>query len=290
LRRKPGLAQWPRRHYQAGVNDAYERLMDSLSGEREALLSHPIYEAVRDAAALRRFMAAHVFAVWDFMSLLKTLQRRLTCVEVPWTPPRSQVAARLVNEIVLGEESDEVRPGLTMSHYELYVHAMREAGADTRPIETLVALISTGTTPSNALAIVAPPAFVREFVEGTLALAMKGTVEELAASFMLGREDLVPAMFRRLLPAVAASSETASLRLYLERHIEVDEGQHGPLARRLLSELCGSNEACWRNAAETARAALVARRKLWDGVLRTLVDERHDSSPARATRPSVALP
>jgi hypothetical protein len=273
-----------------GVNDAYEVLLDSLSGEREALLSHPIYEAVRDRVALQQFMAAHVFAVWDFMSLLKALQRRLTCVEVPWTPPRSRLAARLVNEIVLGEESDEVRPGLTMSHYELYVQAMREAGADTRPVETFVALISTGTAPSNALAIAAQPVFVRDFVEGTLALAMTGTVEALAASFMLGREDLVPAMFRRLLPTVASSSETASLRLYLERHIEVDEGHHGPLARRLLSELCGSNEAFWQSAAETARSALVARRKLWDGVLGTLVDERHANSPARATRPSVAFP
>lgn len=258
------------------MNDgAYETLIDSLSGEREALLSHPIYEAVRDRVALQRFMAAHVFAVWDFMSLLKALQRRLTCVEVPWTPPRSRVAARLVNEIVLGEESDEIGPGLTMSHFELYVRAMREAGADTTPIETFVASIASGATPSHALASTAPPRFVREFVDGTLALAISGSVEELAASFMLGREDLVPVMFRRLLPAVAPSSETASLRLYLARHIEMDEGHHGPLARRLLSELCGADEACWLRAAETARAALIARRKLWDGVVRSLVDERH---------------
>jgi hypothetical protein len=174
---------------------AYENLLGSLTVERAALLSHPIYETVRDRVALQKFMAAHVFAVWDFMALLKSLQRRLTCVEVVWTPPCSRVAARLVNEIVLGEESDEVGPGLTMSHFELYLQAMREAGADTTPIETFVALIRTGASPSPSLAIAGPPRFVRDFVEGTLTLATTGEVEELAAAFLLGREDLVPRCF-----------------------------------------------------------------------------------------------
>jgi hypothetical protein len=274
----------------AGVNDAYKWLIDSMSGEREALLSHPVYEAVGDDVALRRFMGAHVFAVWDFMSLLKALQRRLTCVEVPWSPPRSRVAARLVNEIVLGEESDEVSPGLTTSHYELYVQAMREICADTTPVETFVALIAKGATPGHALAVSAPPSFVRNFVEETLRLAMTGAVEELAASFLLGREDLVPAMFRRLLPGVASSRETASLRLYLQRHVDVDEGHHGPLARRLLSELCGEDEARWKRAATAAGAALVARRRLWDGVVRSLADERHGNSTTRAMGTPIGLP
>jgi Protein of unknown function (DUF3050) len=255
---------WP------GVNDAYETLHASLSTERAALLEHPLYEAVRDRAALQQFMASHVFAVWDFMALLKCLQRRLTCVEVLWTPPRSRVAARLVNEIVLGEETDEVGPGLTMSHFELYVQAMREAGADVSPIETFVESIAAGARPSQALSIAAAPAHAREFVEGTLSLTTTGEVEELAASFLLGREDLVPDLFRRLLPVVAPSSETASLRLYLARHIEVDQEKHGPLARRLLSELCGNDEVRWDRTARAARVALVARRRLWDGVVRAL--------------------
>jgi hypothetical protein len=252
------------------VNEAYERLDRCLSAERGALLAHPVYEAVRDRVALQSFMSAHVFAVWDFMALLKALQRRLTCVEIAWTPPRSRMAARLVNEIVLGEESDEIAPGRTMSHFELYLQAMRETGADTRRIESFVAAIGSGTVPAQALAIAAPPAFVRDFVAGTLALATTGEVEEVAASFLLGREDLVPAMFRRLLPVIGPSSETASLRLYLARHVELDETHHGPLARRILSELCGTEEARWSRAAEAARGALIARRRLWDGVARSV--------------------
>ena len=265
-------------------------LLSALAVERDALLCHPIYQAVGGRAALQTFMESHVFAVWDFMALLKALQRRLTCVEVAWAPPRSRLAARLVNEIVLGEESDEVAPGLTLSHFELYVQAMREVHANTAPVHAFIESIRAGVEPLRALERARTPRVARDFVQTTLALAATGEVEEIAASFLLGREDLVPAMFRRLLPAIAASSETASLRLYLERHIDVDEGKHGPLAQRLLVELCGTDPARWTRAREAARGALVARRTLWDGVLRSLSapvpgqEAKPAQSPATAAR------
>jgi len=257
-------------HEQVHVNDGYEKLFNALATERRALLTHPIYEAVRDRPALQRFMEAHVFAVWDFMALLKSLQRRLTCVEVAWVPPRSRIAARLVNEIVLGEESDAIEPGTSMSHFELYLQAMRELGARPTAVESFVASLSDGTPPLLAIAKAAVPEFVRRFVENTLTLALSGTDEELAASFLLGREDLVPAMFRRLLPVLAPTHEANSLRFYLARHIEVDEGEHGPLARRLLSDLCGTDPMRWQRATDAARRALIARRHLWDGVMHAI--------------------
>ncbi|WP_394830463.1 DUF3050 domain-containing protein [Pendulispora rubella] len=265
----------------AEPDDAYDTLIAALSEERRALLSHPIYEAVRDRTALQRFMEAHVFAVWDFMALLKSLQRRLTCVEVAWAPPRSRVAARLVNEIVLGEESDTLDGGRTMSHFELYVEAMREVGARTAAVESYIQEIVKGTPPVQALDRVAISSTVRSFVEGTLTLALTGEVEEVAASFLLGREDLVPAMFRRLVPSVLETHEAQSLRLYLARHIELDEQEHGPMARRLLCDLCGTDASRWRRAESAARNALVARRRLWDGVLHAVQVLRHPPSTRR---------
>jgi hypothetical protein len=248
------------------VTDPYSALLVAVAPERERLLAHPVYRAVADPQALRTFMETHVFAVWDFMSLLKALQRRLTCVDLPWTPPRSRTAARLINAIVLGEESDEVAPGVTMSHFELYSDAMREAGADVAPLARFVAAIQKGAHVEAALQAIGVHPHVRRFVTGTMATAMHGDVEAVAASFLVGREDLVPEMFRRLLGTVEHTRNATSLRLYLARHIEVDEGEHGPLARRLLCELCGADEARWRKATDAARAAILARIALWDGV------------------------
>jgi hypothetical protein len=261
---------------------SYESLAANLAGESAALLRHPMYAAVDTPERLRLLMESHVFAVWDFMSLLTSLQQRLTTVTVPWTPPRSRVAARLVNMLVLAEESDEleIAPGTraSMSHFELYLDAMREVGADTAPARRLLAAIRAGASVTAALEVSGAPPHAAAFVRSTFALIADPHDEALAAGFLFGREDLVPEMFRRLLPEVARVTTTRSLPLYLARHIEVDEGEHGPLSRRLLAELCepaGATReqaaAAWTRAAAAGRAALTARRHLWDGVLAAVV-------------------
>jgi hypothetical protein len=224
-----------------------------------------VYALLRDAASLRVFMASHVFAVWDFMSLLKTLQRRLTCVEVPWLPPADLLAARLVNEIVLGEESDEVEPHRYMSHFDLYLAAMEEVEADTRPIRQFVSRLRDGLSPEQALASLPIPEPTRRFVLDTLLTCSAPTLD-VATSFLLGREDLVPAMFQRLLEELERSdTRCTSFRLYLARHCRLDSELHAPLAKRLLANLCGEDSAKWARVTATARAALSSRRSLWDG-------------------------
>jgi hypothetical protein len=157
-----------------------------------------------------------------------------------------------------------------MSHFELYLEAMGELGADAGPIARFVAAVGEGAKAEVALEAAGVPAHARRFVKATLATAAHADVECVAASFLVGREDLVPSMFRRLLGSVERRREAVALRRYLARHIEVDEGQHGPLARRLLGELCGTDEARWRAATEAARSAIVARVALWDGVVASL--------------------
>ena len=96
----------------------------------ERLISHPLYDELRDEESLRIFMRSHVFCVWDFQCLLKALQRKVTCVDVPWLPTADPEARRMVNEIVLDEESDEAPGGGHLSHFELYLQAMEDCGAD----------------------------------------------------------------------------------------------------------------------------------------------------------------
>ncbi len=247
------------------VEDGYQQLLAALGAARAALLSHPVYGAVADLPRLRIFMRSHVFAVWDFMSLLKTLQRRLTCVTAPWFPPEDRVAARLINEIVLAEESDELAPGVFASHFELYIEAMDELGADAGPVLALLTGLRAGEPVEVVLARLAVPEQTRRFVATTLATCAR-PVEEVAASFLLGREDLIPDMFERLLPALPAGR----LRLYVERHIALDGDSHGPLGAQLLRRLCGEDPDRWAAATARARQAIAARHALWDGVVQAI--------------------
>lgn len=250
--------------------DPLARLKQEIASVRDAVVHHPVYARIGELSALRVFMRSHVFAVWDFMSLLKTLQRRLTCVDVPWLPPEDPLAARLVNEIVLGEETDEVAPGRYTSHYDLYVAAMEEVGADSGPIRTFVDSLARGVTAERALAGLPVPVSTKRLVQGTLRTCSAGTLE-VAASFLLGREELVPAMFREIIAELESSGTScASFRCYLIRHVHLDEERHGPMAEKLLRNLCGDDREKWRKATEIALSALRARRKLWDGVLEAI--------------------
>lgn len=246
----------------------FARLEKSLAPEVRALLSHPLYEELRTLDDIKLLMESHVFAVWDFMSLVKALQIRLTSVSVPWVPSHEPRLARFINEIVLAEESDDLDGGSCLSHCDLYLRAMTEIGADTTIFRKFLSRIVRGRTVSSAFAGLAAPRAGREFTLFTLTTA-RLPAHRVASSFLYGRESVIPGMFRKIVRKIDGhgDSRLKSLKLYLDRHIEVDEGSHGPLARRLLIHLCGSSESKWEQAETTARRAITARRTLWDGVL-----------------------
>ena len=252
----------------AEAASAYARLMIRLAPLRADLLAHPLYQALRDAVALRAFMETHVFAVWDFMTLLKSLQRRVTSVSLPWLPPLDADAGRLINEIVLEEETDEVLPGQFTSHFELYVRAMNEVGADVLAMKRFVTVLRLGEPVDRAIRQAPIPEHTKRFVQTTMGIAV-GRTHEVAASFLLGREDVIPAMFQRILQEVegARGHRCECFRIYLERHMQVDEEHHAPRARRLLQRLCGADEAKWEQALQAAALSIRARLGLWDGAL-----------------------
>jgi hypothetical protein len=232
----------------------------------DALVRHPVYRQVRGERELRQFMQSHVFCVWDFQSLLKALQRGLTCVDVPWLPTADPEARRLINEIVLDEESDLMPSGGYLSHFELYLMAMEQCGADRRGILRVVHLLRDGVDPEEALRAADLPPGVADFVTFTLRVARSGQVHRIAAAFTYGREDVIPGMFQEMVQSLAAQNGCAwSLFLhYLNRHIEHDGERHGPLSRALVQRLCGQDDRLWAEAEETARASIEARLHLWD--------------------------
>ncbi len=234
----------------------------------EELVQHPIYALIRDEDSLCRFMQSHVFCVWDFQSLLKALQRRLTCVDIPWLPSGDPEARRLINEIVLDEESDAMPDGGYLSHFELYLRAMQVCGADTGPILEFTQSIRDGRTVDDALGETVLPDGVAAFVAHTLRLARHAEVHRIAAAFTYGREDVIPSIFQQMVGRLSAHSgnQWELFLLYLNRHIEHDGERHGPLSRALVARLCGDDHKLWSEAEQTARACLRARLDLWDRI------------------------
>ena len=218
--------------------NSIEAIQQRIAPLQAKLEAHPIYAAVRDLGALRIFLQSHVFAVWDFMSLLKSLQRGLTCVDVPWLPTELPASRRFVNEIVLGEESDEYQ-GRAISHFELYLEAMLQAGADTTPMRAVLHVLreSPNATMGHVLKLAPRPA--REFCRETFRVIEHGSLASQAAAFTFGREDAIPDMFRGFVRELNGESSGMldTFVWYLERHIEVDGEDHGPLSLQMVADL-----------------------------------------------------
>ena len=245
-----------------------QHIQERLRPLKAALLNHPIYQEIDRLDSLRLFMEHHVFAVWDFMSLLKALQRRLCCVEVPWVPAVDPLGSRLINQIVLAEESDDDQQGGFASHFELYHRAMTCCGAKTAPIDGFLSELRLGKTIAAALHSSAVPACARQFVRRTFDIIEGGDLCSIASAFTFGREDLLPAIFQRVVDELngEAGGGLEGFKYYLNRHIGLDGDEHGPMANRLLLSLCGPDESRWQAAEQAAVDCLQARLGLWDGI------------------------
>jgi hypothetical protein len=257
------------------AQDFIKELQAQLQPARQRMVDHTLYRRIQSLDDLRTFMEHHVFAVWDFMSLLKALQRDLTCVELPWVPKGSPATRRLINEIVLEEETDLDPEGQPTSHFELYLRAMHEAGADTVPAERLLAALGQGASVPAALAAALAPPAVQEFVKHTFAVIAAGQPHAVAAAFTFGREDVIPDMFRNLVADLGQRfpGQLDTFIYYLNRHIELDEDHHAPLAHQMVRDLCGTDPQRWQQAAEVAQQGMAARVALWDGIQAALAKE-----------------
>lgn len=230
---------------------------------KEEIVNHPLYKKLNSVEDIAILMEHHVYAVWDFMSLLKALQSILTCTSSPWKPVGDTQIRRLINSIVLEEESDVDADGKPSSHYEMYLDAMKQSGANTSPIECFVKDVASNNIPLVGEGI-------DGFLKSTFDVIDSGEAHKIASAFTFGREDLIPDMFTAIVEEYNTNNKLDKFVYYLERHIELDGGEHGPLALQLISDLCGEDEIKWKEVEETAIKSLIARKKLWDVVSNSL--------------------
>lgn len=236
---------------------------------RDQLKSHPLYNTLSNIEDVAVFMENHVFAVWDFMSLLKSLQNHLTNTNVPWTPKGHGPTARFINEIVMAEESDVNELGVPMSHFEMYIDAMKQVGANTTAIHLFVKAIENGDSIETAAQRINLEKPIVEFIQFTMEVVNSNKPHCVASAFTFGREDVIPDMFLEIVSQSQTQDNDQTygkLLYYLNRHIELDGDEHGPISLKMVAELCGDDDSKWEEVLEIANDALRLRLKLWDHI------------------------
>jgi len=248
--------------------DLSERIDQEINFLNQELKNHRLYHHLVTLDDVKVFTQYHVFAVWDFMSLLKSLQNSLTCKDIPWIPNSNSNTARFINEIVLGEETDVDRTGLFKSHFDMYIDAMQEIGADTSQIMSFINYLRDRDSVSDALKKVEVDPIVSDFVQFTFNTINTKKDHIIASVFAFGREGLIADMFIEILNQSSHINQVSyhSMIYYLERHIELDGDEHGPMAMKMIQELCGNDEKKIEETIMYAKKALKYRVRLWDKI------------------------
>lgn len=231
------------------------------------LKNHILYNNLKSIGDVRIFMESHIYAVWDFMSLLKSLQIELTGTVIPWTPKKNPILTRFINEIVHVEESDLDQFGQPKSHFEMYLEAMEEVKAKTTGIRHFIKCVQKNKDVDVALKDLKIDTRIKDFVQFTFEIINTKQAHLIASAFTYGREDIIPDMFIKILGEVDPNNKLYSkLKFYLDRHIEIDGDTHGPLALKMMQELCENDAKKWIEAMQVGESALEHRIKLWDAI------------------------
>lgn len=239
---------------------------------KQKLLNHPllITNVLQTQSDLRIFMQHHVFAVWDFMCLVKYLQNHIAPSGDTWIPLSSQNTqnARFINEIVLGEECDIGIDETPISHFHLYIEAMNQVGANILPVLQFVKQVETmGIRWCMQRETQHIPFGVIPFMQHTFDIINSKKPHCVAAAFAYGREKLIPQMFEQIISQLTTNNiQCDYLKFYINRHIELDQDQHGPMADQLVSSLCGDDPLKIIEAQNTAIASIEKRIELWNEV------------------------
>lgn len=248
---------------------------------RDEINTHEMYGQLSSIEDVKLFMQNHVFAVWDFMSLLKALQSALTNITVPWTPKANGPAARFINEIVTDEESDVNEEGEVKSHFEMYMDSMDQIEANTVQIKNFTNAIHNGTSIDAAAKMIQMHPTIKTFLDFTFSVIAEGKPHCIAAAFTFGREHVIPDMFLEIIRQSRTSPEDgrySKLLYYLNRHIELDGDEHGPISLKMVENLCGDDDTKWTETLLTAKSALQHRIYLWSLISSTISNSKNQLS------------
>ena len=259
---------------QRNNNMTISLINSKIQSHKDLLLHHSLYEKVKTIDDLHLFLENHIYAVWDFMSLLKALQQKLTCTTTPWFASSNPETRYLINEIVLAEESDLSFNGKRLSHFEMYVEAMQSCGANTKEVQAFLQKVVENKNIFITIKQSNLHSNIKSFLDFTFKIIEEGKTHKIAAAFTFGREDLIPNMFTAILKNFQKNfpeTNLSELIYYFERHIKLDADEHGPMAMQMITELCKEDPIKWAEVEEIAIQSLEKRVGLWDAIEEKIV-------------------
>ena len=246
--------------------DNLENNKKKLNDLKQKIIAHPLFANKLEPRHICKFMESHIFAVWGFMSILKSLQKLITPNNLPWMPNKNTKngLVNFVNEIILCEESDFIEGIGFISHYEIYLLAMDNMGAKRDQLDKLTSRITDKGYNKIYIDDIDASEEVKSFLKHDLDVSMNGTLPEIIGAFTLGREKVIPNMFSYILPAIKETTTSKYFVTYLKRHIDVDGDRHGPLSLKLLNASCDKKQLSLAYA--TAIKSLELRLSVWDKI------------------------
>jgi len=232
------------------------------------LRNHPVYKSIETLEDLRCFVEHHIYSVWDFMSLVKYIQSEISPSIYPWFPNNHGNLRRFINEIVLEEETDKINSEQTVSHFELYIDSMKEIGATTDQIYSFIDMIDERKNFEEVIFSSSIDQNIKSFLSFTFNIIESNEVHKIAAAFTFGRENVIPDMFIKIVKKISKENDLRSKKFiyYLERHIELDGNDHGPIALKMINNLCGEDISKWDDVINIAKKSMEMRIKLWNHI------------------------
>ena len=234
---------------------------------KELLVSHQLFANKLSIEQVRVFMESHIFSVWGFMSLVKSLQIRITSNHIPWLPNKNTKngLTNFINEIILCEESDYIDGIGYTSHFEIYLLAMENIKANSEVIRKLIDKLKKEKYNKEFIDKLSIHNEVKDFIKFDLEISQSMNLPKIVGSFTLGREKVIPNMFSYIVPCIKEDASTRHLLTYLKRHICVDGDRHGPLSLKLLDVIC-EDEKDYFFAYSSGIKSLELRLKVWDKI------------------------
>ena len=249
------------------LNIPKTKKLEMVSEKTFQLSVHTVFEKINTLDRAKIYMESQIWCVWDFMMLLRSIQNHYMCQNYLWLPPQDTKVARFIYEMLISEETDiDETGGGYSSHFETYLRAMSDAGADMIPINEFLRHVRKGDTFEELMELKFIPDYAKDFMRNTHEIC-KGSPESAVAAFCLGRENLIPEMFKVFLRHLEKHQELNTFRWYLMRHVAVDSENHGPQSARLLERVLDNDKKKIEDALDTSVNALESREKFLDQIL-----------------------